>query len=124
MTIKDAAAKSSYSQARIARALGVPTRTLEDWIAGKRSPKLGEAYWVERIGAVSTLSPDGLQALIDGVITMDEALHEAKITHAKRMSKWGACADTFRACWEQLPASAVDKLTPAELAEIVDAIHG
>ena len=43
--IKDAREARGWSRAELARKLGAPIRTLEDWDAGRRTPP----EWIERI---------------------------------------------------------------------------
>ena len=50
------------------------------------------------------------------------ANHSIKINRAQAQSKWGNNAETFSAMLGHIPASAVEKLTSAELAELVDAM--
>ena len=123
MTIKEARKEAKLTQDETAKALGVSKRTIEDWEAGRRNPKMGQEYWAERIVAIGCLTDTGREALASGEISMYEALAMAKRFQAKKASRIGSLNDTFSACWDRIPETVVDSLPATSLAELVDALY-
>lgn len=122
MSIKTARAQAGLTQARAAKIIGVPTRTLQDWEDGKRNPRKGAAYWEGVFHALRYLSSDGLAAVEAGEITIDQAVAMGKREDVRRSSRVGAFGETFRAAWDKIPAEAIDTLSVETLSALVDII--
>ncbi len=120
--IKKAREQAGLSRAAVARATHIPVRTLEDWEAGRRTPKQGEDYWVTVVKALGYMTKEGLAALTAGDISLEEALAMGKHENVRRLSQFGAYSDTFHRAWSQLPDKAIDVLDAQTLAELVDVI--
>lgn len=120
--LKEARAKAGLTQARAAKIIGVPTRTLQDWEDGKRNPRKGAAYWEGVFHALSHLSSEGLAAVEAGEITIDQAVAMGKREDVRRTARVGAFGETFRAAWDKIPAEAIDTLSVETLSALVDII--
>lgn len=121
--IKTARTSAHMTQAETAKLLSIPKRTLEEWEAGRRSPKMGQEYWAARILAIGNLTETGREALAAGEISLDDAMAMAKRSAAKAASKIGSCGDTFAANWDRIPANAIELLPAETLAQLVDAMY-
>lgn len=121
-SIKEARKASGLTQIRAAKIIGVPTRTLQEWEDGRRTPKMGDGYLANVFHALSYLTPEELAAVEAGEITLDDAMAIGKREDVKRSSRVGAFGDTFRAAWEKIPAKAIADLDPETLAALVDVI--
>ena len=122
MTIKEAREQARMTQAETAELLGIVKRTLEDWESGRRNPKQGERYYIDRILALGDLTSEGRQSYLDGNWDMEDILFAYKRSEAEKLSKWGRYADTFQANWERIPNDLYNKLSAEELAALVDSI--
>lgn len=122
MSIKSARIKAGLTQARAAKVIGVPTRTLQDWEDGRRSPRKGEAYWEAVFHALSYLTSEGLAAVEAGEVNFDELMATGKYEDVRRSSRVGVFGDTFRAAWAKIPQEAVERLSVETLSALVDAI--
>lgn len=71
----------------------------------------------------SVLSRDGLQAIKDGNMTWEEAGDLYKLQLVKKHSKIGSMSDTFNASISRIPEDVYDKLSPADIAALVDAFY-
>lgn len=71
----------------------------------------------------SILTRDGRQAVEKGDMTWEEAGEMYKLCMVKRASKIGSCGDTFKANYGRIPEEIVDKLSPEEIASLVDAFY-
>lgn len=69
------------------------------------------------------LTKDGLEAIESGEITSEEAGEMYKIEQVKKASKIGKYRDTFSANYNRIPGTLQEKLSPAELGELVDAFY-
>lgn len=78
---------------------------------------------VKQSDVLSVLSEDGKQALKDGTLTQAEAAQIYKLEMIKRASKIGRFEDTFSAIYNRIPAEIEDRLTPGEIAALIDAIY-
>ena len=123
MTIKEVRIKNKLTQAEAARLLGVSKRTIEEWEAGNRKPKMPEATIIERYSIAGIFTAEGRQALIDGDLSWEEASASYKSQTAKELSKWGAYGDTFSRILARVPESVFDALNGEQLAELIDAIQ-
>ena len=72
---------------------------------------------------LSILTKDGLESIESGEITMEEAGEMYKIEQVKKASKIGKYGDTFSANYRRIPGTLQEKLSPAELGELVDAFY-
>lgn len=122
MTIKEARLTARLTQAETARLLTIGKRTLEDWESGRRKPKNGEQFYVDRILALGNLTSEGRQSYLDGNWDIEDILFLYKRSEAERLSKWGGYPEIFQKNWERIPEDILGKLTAAEIAALVDAI--
>ena len=122
MSIKSARVKAGLTQARAAKLIGVPTRTLQDWEDGKRNPRKGAAYWEAVFHAMGYLTGEGLAAVEAGEVDFDELMAMGKREDVRRSSRVGAFGETFRAAWDKIPAEAVERLSVETLSALVDVI--
>ncbi len=123
MTIKEARLQSKLTQAEAAKLLGVSKRTIEEWEAGNRKPKMPESVIIERYSIAGIFTAEGRQALIDGDLSWEEASASYKIQTAKEQSKWGAYGDTFSAILARVPESVFEALNGEQLAELIDSLQ-
>lgn len=71
----------------------------------------------------SIFSSEMTKALKSGEMTLSDALEMDKYEKVVRLSKIGCFGDTFRANYERIPESIIDKLSAVETAELVDAFY-
>lgn len=83
--------------------------------------KINGVGTVKKEVAMAILTKDGREAVKNGDITTEELGVMYKIELVKRASKVGDNPDTFNANFERIPETLVGKLTPEELAALVDA---
>lgn len=69
------------------------------------------------------LTKDGLEAIESGEITSEEAGEMYKIEQVKKASKIGKYGDTFSSNYKRIPERLQEKLSPAELGELVDSFY-
>ena len=78
---------------------------------------------VKKEDAISILTREGREAVKSGDITIKELGQMYKLDQVKKASRVGRFGETFRANFNRIPADLVEKLTPEELASLVDAFH-
>lgn len=71
----------------------------------------------------SIFSPEGKAALRLGEISWKEAGEMYKYNQVKKVCIIGDNIDTFSTCYDRIPDALKDKLTPSELALLVDAFY-
>lgn len=71
----------------------------------------------------SILSRDGIQAIKDGNMTWEEAGDLYKLQLVKKHSKIGSMSNTFSASLSRIPEAVYDKLSPVDIAALVDAFY-
>ncbi len=85
--------------------------------------------FIEGIGKVtkkevlSIFADDIEESIKEGVITKEEIAKEYKLHLVQKASIIGTCGDTFNANYNRIPEDLKDKLTPSELASLVDAFY-
>ena len=72
---------------------------------------------------IKFLTTDGRDAVKSGEITPEELGAIYKLELVKRASTIGSCQDTFNACYDRVPEEVLDKLSPEEIASVVDAFY-
>ncbi len=78
---------------------------------------------VKKEDAMSILTREGREAVKSGDITIKELGQMYKLENVKKASRIGRFGETFRANFNRIPADLVEKLTPEELASLVDAFY-
>lgn len=84
---------------------------------------------IEGIGNVSKatmmeiLTEDGRKSVKSGDISLSDLAGMYKLELAKKESSIGKYPDTFRSNFERIPSGLFDKLSPAEIASLVDAFY-
>lgn len=78
---------------------------------------------VKKEEAMKFLTREGRNAVENGEITLEELGAVYKFELTKRASIIGSCQDTFNACYNRVPKAVIDKLSPEEVASIVDAFY-
>lgn len=73
--------------------------------------------------AMSILTKEGREAVNAGEISMEELGVMYKLEQVKRACSIGRYSDTFRANYSRIPDNLKEKLTPQELAELVEAFY-
>ena len=71
----------------------------------------------------SVLTKEALDCIKSGDMTWQEAGEMYKVQQVKKESKIGANGETFNKCYGRIPEALQDKLSPKELAELVDAFY-
>ena len=73
---------------------------------------------VRKEDAMKFLTKEGRDAVKSGEITPEElgAIYKLESTI-------GSCQDTFNACYDRVPEEVLDKLSPEEIASVVDAFY-
>lgn len=66
---------------------------------------------------------EGRAAINDGDISWEEAGEMYKLEMVKKSSRIGACGDTFSRNYDRIPDGLKTKLSPEEIAELVDAFY-
>lgn len=69
------------------------------------------------------LTTEGRKALKAGEFTNEELAEMYKYNMVKKICKIGDLEDTFRSCYNQIPESLQEKLTPEELAELTEEFY-
>ena len=72
---------------------------------------------------MSMLTREGKEAVKSGEIAEKELAEMYKLEQVKRACKIGSYADTFTANYNRIPDGLKEKLTPQELAELVEAFY-
>lgn len=78
---------------------------------------------VKKQEVLSILTRDGMQAVKNGDITLQEAGSMYKLEMVKRASRIGKMSDTFRESYKWIPDDLKEKLTPDELAKLADRFY-
>ena len=78
---------------------------------------------VRKEDAMKFLTKEGRDAVKSGEITPEELGAIYKLELVKRASAIGSCQDTFNACYDRVPEEVLDKLSPEEIASVVDAFY-
>lgn len=73
--------------------------------------------------AMSILTKEGREAVNAGEISMEELGTMYKLEQVKKVCNIGRCSDAFRANYSRIPDCLKEKLTPQELAELVEAFY-
>ena len=72
---------------------------------------------------MSILTKEGREAVNAGEISMEELGIMYKLEQVKKVCSIGRYSDTFRVNYSRIPDSLKEKLTPEELAELVEAFY-
>lgn len=78
---------------------------------------------VKKEEAMKFLTKEGRDAVKNGEITLEELGAVYKLELTKRASVIGSCHDLFTACYNRVPEALIDKLSPEEVASVVDAFY-
>ena len=78
---------------------------------------------VKKETAMSILTREGREAVKSGEITTEELGEMYKLEQVKKACKIGKFGDTFAANYSRIPDNLKEKLTPQELAELVEAFY-
>lgn len=78
---------------------------------------------IKKSDAMAILTKEGRMAVMAGEITMQELGEMYKLEQVKKACKIGRYGDTFTVNYRRIPDSLKDKLTPTELAELVEAFY-
>ena len=73
--------------------------------------------------AMSILTADGKNAVMNGDITLDELGEMYKLEMVKRSSKIGSMQSTFSECYKWIPEDFKSELSPEHLAELTDRFY-
>lgn len=66
---------------------------------------------------------EGREALRKGMFTAEEIVAMYKLEQVKKACKIGDCVETFARNYNRIPDDLKEKLTPQELAELVEAFY-
>ena len=72
---------------------------------------------------MSILTREGKEAVKNGEITEGELGTMYKLEQVKKVCKFGGFGDTFAVNYDRIPSDLKEKLTPQELAELVEAFY-
>ena len=78
---------------------------------------------ISKTEAMQILTKEGREAVKSGNITTQELGEMYKLEQAKKACKIGRFGDAFAANYSRVPDSLKEKLTPQELAELVEAFY-
>lgn len=78
---------------------------------------------VNKKEAMSILTKEGREAVNAGEISIEELGEMYKLEQVKKACKIGKYHDTFAANYSRIPDSLKEKLTPQELAELVETFY-
>ena len=73
--------------------------------------------------AMGILTREGREAVKSGEISLQELGQMYKLEQVKKSSQIGKNPDTFRANYDRIPEGLKEKLSPEELASLVDAFY-
>jgi hypothetical protein len=73
--------------------------------------------------AMSILTKEGREAVNAGEISMEELGAIYKLEQIKKVCKIGSCVETFAVNYNRIPDNLKEKLSPQELAELVEAFY-
>ena len=88
-----------------------------------RQVKINGIGIIKKSDAMAILTKEGRMAVMTGEITMQELGEMYKLEQVKKACKIGRYGDTFTVNYRRIPDSLKDKLTPTELAELVEAFY-
>ena len=78
---------------------------------------------VKKEQAMSILTREGREAVNAGEISMEELGEMYKLEQVKKACSIGRYSDTFLVNYSRIPDSVKEKLSPQELAELVEAFY-
>ena len=78
---------------------------------------------VRKSDMLKAFSAEGRKAIKEGIITWEEAAHDYKEAAAQKLSKWGNYSLTYTDNRRNIPEDIADKLSPADIAALVDAFQ-
>lgn len=78
---------------------------------------------VKKQEVLSIMTRDGMQAVRNGDITLQEAGSMYKLEMVKRASRIGKMSDAFRASYKWIPDDLKDCLSPQQLAKLTDQFY-
>lgn len=78
---------------------------------------------VKKEEAMKILTQDGRDAVKSGEITTEELGEMYKLNLVKKASRIGRNTDLFQANYKRIPEAIADKLSPEEVATLVDAFY-
>lgn len=78
---------------------------------------------VKKEDMIKILGESGKEALKDGSLSMDELSAMYKLEMVKEKSVIGDCPDTFRRNYDRIPNAIKEKLSPEEIASLVDEFY-
>lgn len=121
LTIKDLRERSGMTRPQFADFLGIPYRSVQAWELGDRKCP---DYLLDLIECrLGILTSTGLEAVKAGELSSEEVDGVYKLSLVRKASKVGAFGDTFRRCFDRIPGSLLEKLSPEDLAALVDAFY-
>lgn len=71
----------------------------------------------------TVLTRDAIESIKSGDLTWEGAGEMYKLEKVRKLSKIGSMGDTFRANYRRIPDAISDKLSPADIAALVDAFY-
>lgn len=145
MTFQEILKESGMSIRKFSDYLGIPYRTVQNWNIGtthcpeyiadliayrihtEQPGRIGKDD-IEIVGigvvskkeAMSILTREGKKAVKEGTIATEELANMYKLELVKKASKIGKYPETFRANLRRIPESIIKKLSPEEIALLVD----
>lgn len=78
---------------------------------------------IKKEEAMEILTREGREAVESGEITTQELGEMYKLEMIKKSSKIGKYGDTFSQNYKRVPKKITDKLSPEEIAELVDSFY-
>ena len=78
---------------------------------------------VEEKDVLNILTPEGKEAIESGELTMEWAANEYKLKKVKSICKIGSFGDTFSKNFDRIPEGLFEKLTPKDIANLVEAFY-
>lgn len=148
MTFQEILKESGMSIRKFSDYFGIPYRTVQNWnigtthcpeyiadlIAykihteqpgriGKDDIEITGVGVVSKKEAMSILTREGKRAVKEETITTEELADMYKLELVKKASKIGKYPETFRANLRRIPESIIKKLSPEEIALLVDGFY-
>lgn len=78
---------------------------------------------IKKEEAIKILTSEGREAVNNGEITLKDLGNMYKLEMVKRASKIGKYGDMFLQNYNRIPEEIADKLSPEEIAELVDCFY-
>ena len=78
---------------------------------------------IKKEEAMKILTREGREAVKSGEITTEELGRMYKLEMVKKLSKIGKYGHTFSENYNRVPEGIADKLSPEEIAELVDSFY-